>query len=214
MQEYKKRRNNVIVGYLIIFLSITLLSYNYLCKKKDKVFDEMNMQVYALSSPVLELPEEEEEVEQGEVIENEPEKQEEKQDDYYIGILEIPKINLKRGFVNPDSPENDVSKNIEIVDTSDMPDKHLGNFILAAHSGNAHISFFNKLYLLNEGDYAYVTYQGVKYVYQINKIYLQNKTGQIGIYRDSNKTTLTLVTCTKDDSLHQTIYIAELVSKN
>ena len=214
MQEYKKRRNNVILGYLIIFSSITLLSYNYLCKKKDKVFAEMNMQVYALSSPVLEL---DEELEQGDIIESsqpKEEKVEETQGNYYIGYLEIPKINLKRGFVNPNSPDNDVSKNIQIVKSSDMPDKHLGNFILAAHSGTAYISFFNTLYLLNEGDYAYVTYNGVKYTYKITKIYLQNKTGQIGIYRDSNKTTLTLVTCTKDDNNHQTIYIAELISKS
>lgn len=214
MQEYKKRRNNVILGYLIIFSSITLLSYNYLCKKKDKVFAEMNMQVYALSSPVLEL---DEELEQGDVIEGEltePEKVEETQGNYYIGYLEIPKINLKRGFVNPNSPDNDVSKNIQIIKSSDMPDVNKGNFILAAHSGTAYISFFNTLYLLNEGDYAYVTYNGVKYTYKITKIYLQNKTGQIGIYRDSNKTTLTLVTCTKDDKNHQTIYIAELISKS
>jgi LPXTG-site transpeptidase (sortase) family protein len=214
MQEYKKRRNNVILGYLIIFSSITLLSYNYLCKKKDKVFAEMNMQVYALSSPVLEL---DEELEQGDVIEGEltePEKVEETQGNYYIGYLEIPKINLKRGFVNPNSPDNDVSKNIQIIKSSDMPDVNKGNFILAAHSGTAYISFFNTLYLLNEGDYAYVTYNGVKYTYKITKIYLQDKTGQIGIYRDSNKTTLTLVTCTKDDKNHQTIYIAELISKS
>lgn len=214
MQEYKKRRNNVILGYLIIFSSITLLSYNYLCKKKDKVFAEMNMQVYALSSPVLEL---DEELEQGDVIEGEltePEKVEETQGNYYIGYLEIPKINLKRGFVNPNSPDNDVSKNIQIIKSSDMPDVNKGNFILAAHSGTAYISFFNTLYMLNEGDYAYVTYNGVKYIYKITKIYLQDKTGQIGIYRDSNKTTLTLVTCTKDDKNHQTIYIAELISKS
>lgn len=214
MQEYKKRRNNVILGYLIIFSSITLLSYNYLCKKKDKVFAEMNMQVYALSSPVLEL---DEELEQGDVIEGEltePEKVEETQGNYYIGYLEIPKINLKRGFVNPNSPDNDVSKNIQIIKSSDMPDVNKGNFILAAHSGTAYISFFNTLYMLNEGDYAYVTYNGVKYTYKITKIYLQDKTGQIGIYRDSNKTTLTLVTCTKDDKNHQTIYIAELISKS
>jgi LPXTG-site transpeptidase (sortase) family protein len=95
-----------------------------------------------------------------------------------------------------------------------MPDVNKGNFILAAHSGTAYISFFNTLYLLNEGDYTYVTYNGIKYTYKITKIYLQDKTGQIGIYRDSNKTTLTLVTCTKDDKNHQTIYIAELISKS
>ena len=62
--------------------------------------------------------------------------------------------------------------------------------------------------------YVYVTYNGVKYTYQIKNIYLQVKTGQIGIYRDVNKTTLTLVTCTKNDEAHQTIYIAELINKN
>ena len=93
-----------------------------------------------------------------------------------------------------------------------MPYVNNGNFILAAHSGNSYVSYFKDLYLLNKGDYAYVTYQGVKYVYKITNIYLQVKTGQIGIYRDNNKTTLTLVTCTKDDEQHQTIYIAELIS--
>jgi LPXTG-site transpeptidase (sortase) family protein len=95
-----------------------------------------------------------------------------------------------------------------------MPDVDKGNFILAAHSGSAYISYFNDLYKLSTGDKAYVTYNGVKYTYQIKKIYTQPKTGQIGIYRDHDKTTLTLVTCTNTDKTTQTIYIAELISKN
>ena len=41
-------------------------------------------------------------------------------------------------------------------------------------------------------------------------IYKHPKTGTIAIYRNYDKTTLTLVTCTNNDSTTQTIYIAEL----
>lgn len=217
MQDYNKRRKNLIFGYLLLICSILLLSSNYLSKKKDKVFSEMSLKIYNLSNNVEsieeDLPSSSSVETQEPPIENEV-IQEEKQDDYYIGFLEIPNINLKRGFVSPNSPDNDVSKNVMIVESSNMPDVNKGNFILAAHSGNSYVSYFKDLYLLNKGDYAYVTYQGVKYVYKITNIYLQAKTGQIGIYRNNEKTTLTLVTCTKDDEEHQTIYILDLVSKN
>ncbi|MEG0908846.1 MAG: septation ring formation regulator EzrA [Bacilli bacterium] len=148
------------------------------------------------------------------IIANLKEVIEETIDGYYVGILEIPKISLSRGFVSQNSLDNDVSKNVSIVPTSDMPNITKGNFILAAHSGDSYISYFKDLYQLEIGDYAYVTYQGTKYAYKITNIYLQNKTGTIGIYKNYKKTTLTLVTCTKDDELHQTIYIAELISVN
>ena len=51
-----------------------------------------------------------------------------------------------------------------------------------------------------------------KYVYKITNIYKQPKTGKLAIYRDYDKTTLTLITCTNNDSRTQTIYVAELVS--
>ena len=95
-----------------------------------------------------------------------------------------------------------------------MPDIQNGNLILAEHSGDSYIAYFRELYRANKGDFVYVTYNGIKYTYKITDIYFQNKTGQIGIYRDYWKTTLTLVTCTKDSDEKQTIYIAELVSKN
>ena len=196
-------------------ISIGLLSYNYLNEKKEKVFNDVNLEYYALANPVeakddkidnLESDKEEVKEEEEPIVNN--------YSNYFIGILDIPKINLSRGFVNPSSSENNVDKNIEIVKTSDMPDVDKGNFILAAHSGNSYVSYFNNLYLLNNEDYVYVTYNGVKYTYQIKNIYLQVKTGQIGIYRDIIKTTLTLVTCTKDDEAHQTIYVAELINRN
>ena len=65
---------------------------------------------------------------------------------------------------------------------------------------------------LNIGDYAYVNYKNHKYTYKIVNIYEQEKTGKIAIYRNLNKNTLTLVTCTKDSRTKQTIYILELES--
>ena len=66
---------------------------------------------------------------------------------------------------------------------------------------------------MKNNDEAYVYYKNIKYTYKIVKIYKQPKNGTIAIYRDYNKTTLTLVTCTKNDKKTQTVYIAELQSK-
>jgi LPXTG-site transpeptidase (sortase) family protein len=208
-----KRNKNIIIGYLIMAVSITLLSFNYINLKKDKIFNDINLEYYTLADPALSVtvPDSQEIILEGP---SEVQVENPTYSNYYIGNLEIPKINLNRGFVDINSEDNNISKNVTIVKTSDMPDVDKGNFILAAHSGSAYISYFNDLYKLNNGDYAYVTYNGVKYTYQITKIYTQPKTGQIGIYRDHNKTTLTLVTCTNTDKTTQTIYIAELISKN
>ena len=132
--------------------------------------------------------------------------------DDYIGYLIIPKINLQKGFVDRRSTENDVEKNIMIVEGSNYPDVERGNFIIAGHSGTGWKAFFNDLYQLTTGDVAYVTYKGKRYTYTITNIYTQQKTGKIAIYRNYDKTTLTLVTCTNNDNTTQTIYIAELQS--
>lgn len=131
---------------------------------------------------------------------------------YYVGILEIPKINLKRGFLDINSPYNNVDRNITVIQTSTYPDVDKGNFILAAHSGGSSISFFTKLYNLVLGDLAYIDYKGKQYTYKVVDIYTQPKVGMISIYRDTEKTTLTLVTCTKDSKTTQTIYILELIN--
>ena len=104
------------------------------------------------------------------------------------------------------------SKNILVVEGSSYPTKEKGNLILAGHSGTGWKAFFNDLYKLNKGDKAIVTYKGKTYTYKITNIYTQPKVGKIAIYRNYDKTTLTLITCTNHDSTTQTIYIAELES--
>ena len=51
----------------------------------------------------------------------------------------------------------------------------------------------------------------MKYVYKIVNIYEVEKDGTVAIYRNYDKTTLTLITCTKNNDASQTVYIAELV---
>ena len=110
------------------------------------------------------------------------------------------------------APDNDVEKNILVVDGSNYPDTDRGNFILAGHSGTGWKAFFNDLYKLQVSDKAYVTYKNKKYTYSIVNIYKQPKIGKLAIYRNYDKNTLTLITCTNNDSKSQTIYIAELES--
>lgn len=130
----------------------------------------------------------------------------------YIGYLEIPKIKLKRGFLNKDSKYNTIEYNIMVSYNADYPDVFNGNFILIAHSGDAYISFFAYLYKLKVGDKAYVTYNGQKYTYQLVKIEEQPKTGTIAIHRPNYEVSgLTLITCTKNNDFTQTIYIFEMI---
>ena len=213
-------KKSITIGILTMLMDLTIMSFNYLCKKKDYAFDYMNKQLYATSKQAIgeftsyaPMEEEVEVVNANETPEEPVETKEASKKNYYIGYLQISKINLKRGFASKNSKQNNVQKNIFITKTSDYPDKDKGNFILAAHSGSGYNAYFNDLYKLKVNDTATVSYKGYVYTYKIKKIYKQKKTGVIGIDRDFNKTTLTLVTCTNNDNKSQTIYIAELVKK-
>lgn len=129
----------------------------------------------------------------------------------YIGTLEIPKLKLKKGFVDYSSKYNNIKYNVTILKGYQFPDVKNGTFKLAAHSGSGPIAFFKDLYKLTIGDEAIVTYKNKKYTYKIVKIYTQKKQGYVIIYGNPNKTKLCLVTCTKGDKTTQTVYIAELV---
>ena len=49
--------------------------------------------------------------------------------DKYLGVLEIPRIGLKRGFYGLDSRFNDIQYNVTVVRGSTMPDVVNGNLI-------------------------------------------------------------------------------------
>ena len=225
MQMLNQKQNNnktkkvlrksqlLIIGSFLVFIGIFVISYNHLLFLKDQVFANMEIAIAGLNLPTDEEEEVNvpsvENVSDGTVYEQ---PSHEINFSQYTGVLEIPKIGLKRGFYNTDSRYNSIQYNVSTVAGSSMPDVANGNLMLMAHSGDAYISFFAYLYRLNIGDNAYVTYQGKQYKYQIVNIYTVPKTGKVAIYRNYNKTTLTLITCTKNDDTTQTVYIAELVS--
>ena len=192
----KKEKNSpsvtAFIGALLTLAGVFFLSYNYIEAEKVYAYDYMSKAFYNGTDVVVVPAEEIEE-------ENDDGLPEEVTNDY-IGYLTIPKINLTKGFLDIRSTENDVDKNLLVVEGSNYPDKEQGNFIIAGHSGTGWNSFFNDLYKLNENDTVYVTYKGKKYIYLIKNIYKQPKIGKLAIYRDYTKTTLTLITCTNDSS--------------
>ena len=128
----------------------------------------------------------------------------------YLGYLTISKIGLKAGIPWKDSSMNNVDKGVYTLPVSNYPDVENGNLVLAAHSGNASISYFKNLWKLAVGDSANVSYNGKTYSYKIVDIYYVEKTGTVQIRRNTKKTTLTLINCTKDSDTLQTVYILEL----
>ena len=199
-----------VIGALVIMIGGFFLSYNYIQTMKISTFDFMAGSIYKEENneAVIEV----EHVEEEQKEETGSKETTEEVVEKYIGYLQIPKINLNKGFFPMESSQNNVEKNIYIVNGSSYPDVENGNFIVAAHSGTGWKAFFNNLYKLNKGDKVEVIYNYKLYRYNITKIYKQSKTGTIAIYRNYDKTTLTLVTCTNNDSKTQTIYIAELES--
>lgn len=137
---------------------------------------------------------------------------EEKKEENYIGVLEIPKINLKRGFYDLNSKKNDVNKNIQMIETSLLPDVKASNLILASHSGNSKISFFKNIYKLDIQDIAYVYYNNIKYAYELVDKYDVEKDGTVEIKRNKSQTNLTLITCDKKNKHLQNVYIFKLLN--
>lgn len=198
----------MLFGSLLVFFGFLVFSWNYLVKMRNDVFSDMKISM--MDKPVVEeIKKVEENVEQS----SSSDVQNVEEIDYskYFGVLEIPKIYLKRGFYYFDSRYNNIKYNVTLVNGSDLPDVYHGNMILMAHSGDSYISYFAYLYKLNVGDDCYVTCNGNRYHYRIVNIYDTPKNGIVSINRNRNANTLTMITCTKDSDVLQTVYIAELV---
>lgn len=190
------------------FMYIGRIAYNYYVELRD----------YNKAQEFLKIGKEEiEEIKvdiDEEKIKEQPKQEEKKTSNYnYIGVLEIPKINIKRGLLNIKDKGNNVNKNLQVIKGSDMPNVKNGNLIIAAHSGNSYISYFKNLYKLSNEDVAYVYFNNIKYTYKVVGKYDAEKSGKVTIHRDNKKNTLTLITCSQTDKTKQIVYILELESE-
>ena len=202
-----KNSTLILIGTIILTLGVCIGLYEYFEERKNKTFFNMNVTLYEKEQPenIIETNEKIEE-EQSEEI-----KEQETIVNTYLGILEIPKINLKNGFYGLDSKYNNVDYNITVINGSTYPTEENNNLILAAHSGDCPVCYFENLYKLSLGDIAYLSYKNIKYSYKIVDIYEVEKDGTIAIYRDYSKNVLTLITCTRNSNTKQTVYILEQV---
>ncbi len=208
-----KKSHILFIGSLLVFVGIIILSSNYFLRMRDEVYSDMKISMMDVDSNTGEETKIVSDVKPAENVVSNNSETKNYEVDYsqYLGVLEIPKIGLKRGFYNVDNRYNNIQYNVTMVRGSNLPDVYQGNLILMAHSGDAYISYFAYLYRLNVGDNVYVTYNGVKYHYNIVNIYNVPKSGALRLIRNHEKTTLTMITCTKNDDYSQTVYISELV---
>ena len=191
------------------FMYIGRIAYNYYVELRDynKAKEFLNIGKEEIEEIKVDIDEEE--------IKEQPKQEEKKTSNYnYIGVLEIPKINIKRGFLNIKDKGNNVNKNLQVIKGSDMPNVKNGNLIIAAHSGNSYISYFKNLYKLSNEDVAYVYFNNIKYTYKVVGKYDAEKSGKVTIHRDNKKNTLTLITCSQTDKTKQIVYILELESED
>ena len=229
MTNFIAKYKNIIyltIGILLIIISFCLIAYDRIELIKANVYNEVELLKYhelnekQKDDNSIEL----DDVNTDEIDENDVDKgdnsakvvqtkkQATKIAKEYIGYLEIEKIKLKLGMVSKNSYYNNVDYNIQIINSSDYPDKEYGNTIIAGHSGNGYIGFFKNLYKLSIGDKAKIYYKKNIYSYEIVDIYNVPKTGTVAVVRDPSKTCLTLITCTHNSDTEQTVYILELKS--
>lgn len=194
----------IIVGIILILFAIIVSNYKLLFNYFDNKQDEKLIQEFYQED----LSKEEINKEKTETSIDGVQSKDKKVN--YIAVLKINKINLVRGLVDESSYLNNIKYNVQIIKGSNMPDVVGGNLILAAHSGDAGISYFRNLDKLEIGDDATIDYKNKTYTYKVVSIYDINKNGKVEIKRNISKTTLTLITC-KHNTEKQIVTILELV---
>ena len=204
MQRKEKRNKTFIVGLLLLIIGVVFGATSFLCNYNEKQVEDKLIDEFIDNSTNenidLVISEEEAKIEVAPV--------------QYSMVIEIPKMNLRKGLYDIHSKYNHVDYNIQIIEKSDMPNKEKGNLILAGHNGNANVSYFDNLNTLSKGDSVFVYYEGIKYTYKIFDNYEVDKTGDVSIHRYTKKTTITLISCKKNTKDKQIVYIGEQVDSN
>lgn len=209
MLKRKKEKNKsqlYIIGSLLLLIGISILSFKFYIYYKDvklekNILNEFYEEQEVIKENIDDLNEDNQVEVKEEIIDT----------TNYVAVLKIPKINLEKGLVAKDSIDNNVEKNIQILNESSMPDKENGNVILAGHNGNGSTSYFRNIHKLSLDDEVSIYYNGYEYKYKVMNSYKVKKTGQVDIVRNNDKNTLTLITCYGEDK--QLIVVCELIER-
>ena len=134
----------IAAGVILVICGTLVLLSDYIKDKRDVVFSEMNLVLSSINM-------DENLNNQDNITSDESEEpKEEKNDNYtyeeYLGIVDISKIGLYKGFYNKNSNLNNVKFNLYVLPESNYPDTESGNLIIAGHSGNYNNSYFANLY--------------------------------------------------------------------
>lgn len=202
----KGNKSRLIIGSLIIFFGISIFISKYVYQYFLNKEDEEKIEQFFIKEEVKdqEIVEELETTEEEIIINNNYEN--------YIAVLEIPKINLKKGIYDKSSNLNNVNRNITILKDSIMPsDDNASHIFLASHSGYGYTAFFKNINKLNVDDSIFFYYQNIKYIYKVSNIYEIEKTGSMNIsFTDGSD--LTLITCIYGTN-KQLVYVASLINQ-
>ena len=117
-----------------------------------------------------------------------------------IGTLIINKINLKEDLYDIDSSKNNIEEHVTILQGSKFPEL----LILAAHSGQGRIAYFEELDNLKINDSIKLVYNNKEYFYYVKDIWEEKKTGYININKETNNQ-LILTTCSPDKKNYQLV---------
>lgn len=121
-----------------------------------------------------------------------------------LGILEIPKINLRKIIYPLTDKQNNVEQNVTILKESILPAEQDSIVFLAAHSGTGTKAFFTRLDELSKKDIIKFTYLNKTYYYEVEIIEEQEKIGTINIPKKEGDY-LILTTCSEKDKAKQLV---------
>lgn len=197
MLKRKITRNNILIILSIILILLCILIKIYDLYKKEKVIQKEIEEI----NYIIETPKEE--------YEHKEENKIKKETKYiYEAVLEIPKINLRKGLVKSTKNFDSINYAVSIDENSIYPNE-IGNFILYAHSGNSSISYFDNLKYLDINDEIKIYYKGKWYFYNVLKKYEIDKNGMLSIYNDGTSKYITLTTCSQENKNKQIVILGK-----
>ncbi|MBQ8131751.1 MAG: sortase [Bacilli bacterium] len=121
-----------------------------------------------------------------------------------IGYLDIPSISLKEKLYSIDSIENNVDKNITILEGSISPSEDNSIFFLAAHSGTGPYAYFKNLNKVRINEEIILKYEDKEYKYTIKEMWETDKDGDIEVQK-GKENQLILTTCSPTNKEKQLV---------